>query len=172
MNQGFLDPIAIINNLDLDPQMIAADFGCGSGGWAIPLAKKLEDGKVYAVDILEEALNALKSKLRIEKIYNIETVKGNVEKGVRILSETCDLVLMTNLLFEVDKKKEVLKEGKRILRKGGKILITDWKEGVPLGPEKKVSTTEIKKVAEDLGLTVEKEFEAGKFHFGLLLTKP
>lgn len=171
MNQGFLDPIAIINNLDLDPQMIAADFGCGSGGWAIPLAKKLEDGKVYAIDILEEALNALKSKLRIEKIYNIETVKGNVEKGVRILSETCDLVLMTNLLFEVDKKKEVLKEGKRILRKGGKILITDWKEGVPLGPEKKVSTTEIKKIAEDLGLIVEKEFEAGKFHFGLLLTK-
>ena len=48
--------------------MIAADFGCGSGGWAIPLAKKLEEGKVYAIDILEEPLSALRARAKLEKI--------------------------------------------------------------------------------------------------------
>ena len=55
----FLNPQQIINNLSfLDPHMVACDIGSGSGGWTIPLAKKLDNGKVYAVDIKEEALSA------------------------------------------------------------------------------------------------------------------
>jgi len=151
--------------------MIAADFGCGSGGWAIPLAKKLEGGKVYAIDILEEPLSALRAKIKLEKIFNIEVIKSDIEKTSRILSESCHLVLMTNLLFEVSDIKKVLEEGKRILRKGGEILIVDWKEESSLGPEKKISAEEVKKIAEEIGLKLEKEFEAGIYHWGLIFQK-
>ncbi|GAH20696.1 unnamed protein product, partial [marine sediment metagenome] len=44
MNQGFLNPSEVLKQLKLKKDMIAADFGCGSGGWALPLAKKLEEG--------------------------------------------------------------------------------------------------------------------------------
>ncbi len=152
--------------------MVAADFGSGSGGWAIPLAKILEEGKVFAIDVLEEPLSALHTKAKIEKLFNIETIKSNVEKGTRLMKGSCDLVLMTNLLFEVEDKKSLLEEGKRVLKSGGKILIIDWKKDVSFGPKgKEVLPEEIKNIAQEIGLKPEREVEAGLYHWGLILGK-
>ncbi len=170
--EGFLNPPEILRKLKLKKNMVAADFGCGSGGWAIPLAKILEEGKVYAIDILEEALSALRAKIKTERIFNIEARKADVEKGTTLLSNSCDLVLVTNLLFECKNKKAVLEEGKRILKPGGKILVVDWGKDNPLTPEIEFcSIDEIKEIAKELDLKLEKEFEAGLYHWGLILVK-
>ena len=192
--EGFLNPQEILKQLKLKESMVAADFGCGSGGWALPLARILEEGKVYAIDILEESLSALKAKIKLGKIFNIELIKSNVSQTSKLVPESCDLVLMTNLLFECEDKKRVLEEGKRVLKKGGKILVVDWKQAAPLGPkEGRVSAEEVIKIAEEIGLKVEKpstraklgagpvphrnevsgagEFEAGIYHWGLILVK-
>ncbi len=171
--EGFLNPSEILKKLKLRKGMVAADFGSGSGGWVIPLAKILEEGKIYAIDILEEPLSALRARVKIEKLFNIEARKADVEKGITLLSGSCDLVLMTNLLFECENKKKVLEEGKRILKKDGKILVVDWIKDNPLTPEIEwVDFDEIKKAAQDLALKLENEFEAGAYHWGLILTKP
>lgn len=171
--EAFLNPNQVLKQIELEKNMIAADFGCGSGGWALPLAKILEEGKVYAIDILEEPLSALRSKAKLEKIFNIEPIKSNVEKTSRLISGTCDLVLMTNLLFECEDKKGVFEEAKRVLKKGGKILIVDWLKDNPLTKEiEKVSFEEIKEIAKDLDLKLEKEFEAGLYHYALIFEKP
>ena len=173
MNRRFIDPEEVLKQLKLKKGMVAADFGCGSGGWALPLAKKLEEGKIYAIDILEEPLSALRAKIKLGKILNIEVIKSDVEKTSRLLPESCDLVLMTNLLFQCENKKSALEEGKRVLKPGGKILVVDWKLDATIGPEEgRVSTEEVKKIAEDLNLKVEKEFEAGIYHWGLIVVKP
>ena len=171
--EGFLNPSKVLNELKLKGNFIAADFGSGSGGWAIPLAKRLKFGKVYAIDILQEPLSALKSKGEMERVYNIETIRSDVEqkKGSKLPDSSCDLVLLTNLLFEADDKKVIMEEAKRVLKKGGKILVIDWLPEAAKGPEKRVSPEEVKKIAEDLGLKLEKEFQAGIFHYGLLFTK-
>jgi ubiquinone/menaquinone biosynthesis C-methylase UbiE len=172
MKQSFLNPSEILKRLKLRKGMVAADFGSGSGGWAIPLAKILEEGKVYAIDILEEPLSALRAKVKVEKLFNIEARKADVEKGITLLSNSCDLVLMTNLLFECENKKQVLEEGKRVLKKGGKILVVDWIKDNPLTPEIEwIDFDEIKEAAKGLSLELEKEFEAGLYHQGLILTK-
>lgn len=166
---GFLNPTEVLKKIRLKKNMVACDFGCGSGGWAIPLAKKLEDGKVCAIDILEEPLSALRAKIKLEKISNIEIIKSDVEKTSRLPADSCDLVLMTNLLFQAEDKKKVLEEGKRVLKKGAKLLIVDWKKESLLGPaEGKISAQEIKNLAEGLNLKLEKEFEASSYHFGLI----
>jgi len=170
--EGFLNPQEVLKELKLKEDMVAADFGCGSGGWVIPLAKKLEEGKVYAIDILEEPLSALKAKAKLEKIINIATIKADVEKEVNILDDNLDLVLMTNLLFECQDKKSVLSEAKRVLKKGGKILVVDWEKDALLGPkEGRVSAENVKKIAKELNLKLEKEFKAGTYHYGLILVK-
>ncbi len=187
--EGFLNPNEVLKQLRLKESITAADFGCGSGGWVIPLAKKIEEGKIFAIDILEEPLSALRAKTKLEKIINVQTILADIEKGVDIAEESVDLVLMTNLLFEVDDKKKVLLEGKRILKPGGKILVVDWKTDAPVGPkEGRVSPDEVKRLAEEIGLTIEKpapyrpapserggtgvgEFEAGLYHYGLILVK-
>jgi len=172
MPEEFLKPSKILDELDLKETMTAVDFGCGSGGWVLPLAKKLEEGKVYAIDILEEPISALKSKAKLQKIINIETILADVERGVAIPGETCDLVLMTNLLFECDDKRAVLAEGKRVLKPGGRILVVDWIKDNPLTKQIEfVSFDEIKNIARGLGLKIEKEFPAGSYHQGLILVK-
>ena len=69
--ESFLDPKDVLKQLKLRKNITAVDFGSGSGGWAIPLAKKLEDGLVYAIDILKEPLSALEGRASLEKIENI-----------------------------------------------------------------------------------------------------
>jgi len=170
MEKEFLNPENIIEELDLSKRMIVADFGCGSGGWTIPVARKVR--WVFALDIQEEALSALRSKMRAERIFNIDALLANVEEKTTLLSESCDFVLMTNLLFQVDDKKKVLEEGKRVLKKGGKILIIDWIKDNPLTEEVEyVDFEKIKNLAKDMGLKVEKEFKAGIYHQGLILVK-
>ena len=172
--EEFLNPSEVLEKLKLQEDMTVADFGSGSGGWVLPLAKKVEEGKIYAIDILEEPLSALKAKAKLAKILNIETIKSNVEgiNGSRISQSSCDLVLMTNLLFQCENKKQVLEEGIRILKPGGKILVVDWKKDAQLGPiEGRVSVGEVRKIAKELGLTLEREFSASPYHYGLIFVK-
>jgi len=173
--EGFLNPEEVLKQLELGKDMKAADFGSGSGGWAIPLAKKLAEGQVFAIDILEEPLSALKGKAAITNLSNIETIRADLEQkeGSKIEQDSLDLVLITNLLFQVEEKEEALEEAKRVLKKGGKILIVDWKKDSSLGPkEGKISEQEVKKIAKDLNLKFEKEIEAGDYHYALLFEKP
>lgn len=172
--EGFLNPSEVLKHLELRKDMVVADFGSGSGGWAIPLAKKLEDGLVYAIDVLEEPLSALRGKAALEKISNIQVIRSNVEdkNGSTLPDSSVDLVLMTNLLFQVEKKEAIFAEARRILKKGGQVLIVDWKENALLGPaENRISIDEVKKIAKEFDFKIEKEFEAGLYHWALVLLK-
>ena len=153
--------------------MIAADFGCGSGGWTIPLAKRLENGKVFAVDIKEEAFSALKSKARLQGVSNIREIKGNLEEGVlELRSSMFDLVLMTDLLFQLDGKDKVFKEANRVLKPKGMVLVVDWKPNTPFGPKNGcVGADEVKSIAGQAGFSLEKELKAGDYHYALLFVK-
>ena len=161
--------------MELRKNMVAADFGSGSGGWVLPLARRLTEGKVYAIDVLPEALSVLESRSRSEKLFNIQIVCSNLEskRGSTLHPNSVDLVLMTNLLFEVDDKKRVIEEGKRVLKKGGNLLVVDWKTEASVGPENgRISAKDVKEIAEDLDLKLEKEFDAGSYHYGLVFIKP
>ncbi len=158
--------------LRLESRMVAADFGCGSGEWVIPLAEALENGKVYAIDLLEEPLSALRGKARVKNLQNIEIVKSDVEKTIsRLLAKSLDLVLVTNLLFQIEKRKEVFDEAKRVLKSGGKLLVVDWNESAQIGPAQKIPAKDLKELAQNSGFSLESEFEAGNFHIGLVFTK-
>ena len=168
----FLDPEEILKGLNLPNNLIAADFGCGSGGWAIPLAKILEKGKVFAIDILKEPLSALEGKIKFEKIKNISLITADVEKSVPLPGESCDFVLMANLLFQCENKRRVLEEGKRVLKAKGKLLIVDWIKDNPLTKEIEwLDFEEVKKILKELNFNLEKEFQIGNYHLAMFLTK-
>ena len=172
MNEGFLNPDQIIKSIPLKSNMNACDLGCGSGGWVIPLARILKEGTVYAVDILEEALSALNSKTSSQGIINIKTIKGDVEGNLNLKEDYFDLVLMTNLLFQVDNKLAVLELAKRLIKNDGMIMVVDWKKDAPMGSkEGRISLSETKEIGEKIGLKVEKEFLAGGFHWGVIFKK-
>ena len=169
----FANPKEILaNHLALKRNMLAADFGCGSGEWAAAVAEIMEHGKVYAIDLLEEPLSAARSRARVAGLENIEFVKSDIEKLIpRLRADSLDLVLMTNLLFQVKDKKAVFEEAKRVLKPGGKILVIDWKNGVAIGPAEKLPQEAVKEFVAQSGFGPVDEFDAANFHYGLVFEK-
>ena len=171
----FVNPSEILSGLLLKKDMIAVDFGCGSGGWVIPLAQKLEDGIVYAVDVQESALSAMMGKANLQGIGNIKKVLADVEKEIPQIKDTsCDLILMTNLLFQIENKENPFKEAKRILNHNGKVLVVEWGMESPFGPlqESRISSGRVAEIAQKVGFILEKEIETGGYHYGMLFVKP
>ncbi len=168
------DPEEVLNNLDLRSNMTAAEFGCGGGGFAIPLAKRLKQGKVYGLDIQEEKLSALKNKATLENISNIQTIVCDLEKekGSTLKGGSLDLVLIPNVLFQAEDKTAIIKEAKRVLKEAGEILVVDWKKESSLGPKQgRVSKEEVQKITKEIGLKLKKEFSPGDYHYGLVFRK-
>ncbi len=170
----FINPEAILDQLDLREGQMVAEFGCGSGGFTIPLAKRLKGGRVYALDIQEEALSALQGRKDMEGLFNIEVRRCDLEapEGSTLPRDFLDLVLIPDVLFQVDNKAQLLKEAKRILKIGGKILVIDWLPNTSLSPKYGcISPEDLQKIAESFKLKLEKELEAGKYHYGLVFVK-
>lgn len=172
--QGFLNPEEILKQLRLSENAKVADFGCGSGFWTIPLAKILKEEKIYAFDIREQALSALRGRAKLEKINSIETKLCDLEKpqSTGLNDNLLDFVLIPNLLFQNENKKNIMEEAKRVVKKGGEILVLDWSKSSSLGPKENLAPKEeIKRIAMELNLKLEKEFQAGSFHYGLIFKK-
>ena len=171
---SFLDPERILENLNLRKDMVAAEFGCGSGNFTITLAKRLEEGMVYALDVQQEVLSALAARATQEKVFNIRIIRCDLEseRGSTLPDNSLDLVLIPNVLFQAEDRKAIVEEAKRVLKKGGEVLIIDWKKESSLGPKySRISASEVKSLAEKLGLEFQRELEAGQAHYALLFKK-
>ena len=122
----------VLSNLDIKDAMLGAEFGCGSAVFSLSLAKKLAKGRVYALDIQEEKLSALKGRAVIENVGNIITILCDLEapNGSTLQADYLDVVLIPNMLFQAENKDAIITEGFRILKSGGQLLVVDWlKEG-------------------------------------------
>ena len=155
-----------------------ADLGCGGAGYFVLQAGQLigNSGVVYAVDILKNVLGNVQTRAKILGIDNIKTIWSNLEKyqATKINNNTVDFTLLINVLFQNNNHLNILKEATRITRIGGKILIVDWNEGrfqIGPKPEDKVSIEKIMAITQTLNLRLEKQFNAGKFHYGLVFVK-
>lgn len=174
---GFLNPEKIISQFGLASDLKVADFGSGSGHFAILIAQFLGDtGTVTAIDILESALETVRIKASTLGLTNIQTVRGNLEViGASGLSESSqDLVLAANVFFQNEKKQELIGEAKRVLKSGGKLIVIDWQKGSGgVGPPDNLRLGKelITPLASQLGFEFEKEIDAGSYHFGLIFKK-
>lgn len=173
-----LDPLEILARLGVKTGSRVADLGCGGAGhFIIPAAKLVGDHiTVYAVDILKTVLQSVNSKARLEGINNIKTVWSNLENvgATKIRKGSLDFALLINILFQSKKHEDILKEAMRLLKEDGQILIIDWNQNPsafgPL-PASRVKADSIKKLAQDLKLKSTDEFQAGTYHYGIILKK-
>jgi ubiquinone/menaquinone biosynthesis C-methylase UbiE len=130
-----LRPEELISKLPLEPGMQVVDFGCGTGFLALPIAKNiLPNGRVLAIDIVPEYLEALKLKAINQNLnYSIVTkcVDLITPEATGLKDSSVEGVVMANVLFQNNSqnKATILKEAKRILRSEGFLLIVDWRSG-------------------------------------------
>lgn len=154
--------------------MRVADFGCGAGFFTILIAKAVGDGgEVYAVDVQKSSLESVETKAKVEGLANIKTIWADLEVlgTTKIPSDSLDIVLLSNILFQSSHKEDILKEAKRALARSGKLVVIDWEpEAMDIGPQQdyRISKDDFIKMAEGIGFNLEKEFEAGDYHYGLI----
>lgn len=174
---NFINPEEVISQMDLRPGNKVADFGCGTGYFTFPLAKKLkEGGTVYALDVLKEKLESIESQAKILDLTNIITKRVNVEKekGSKFEDGELDWVVIKDMLFQNKNKRAIIEEAKRVLKPEGKLLIVEWgSDDFSVGPEKelRISKESLLSLVNESQLAVIKEVQAGNFHYGLILSK-
>jgi len=173
-----VDADQILQDMGMAEKMQVADFGSGGRAYfALHSAKMVGPaGLVYAIDILKGNLQAVEDLARFYNFKNIKTVWADLEVpgSTKIQDSTIDIVVIANLLFQTRKHKEIVQEAHRVLKKDGKLLLIEWKKiNSPLGPpvEMRLDTNQVKKFIQENNFKLEKEFDAGPYHFGLILIK-
>lgn len=76
----------------IKPEENVLDMFCGVGPYAIQIAKKAEE--VYAIDINKNAIKLLEKNLKINKVENITTFRGDAKKIVRQIKKKFDRIIM------------------------------------------------------------------------------
>src|SRR5689334_22478337 len=113
---GFAHPHSNVTALGIKPGMVVADFGAGSGHYVQALAEKVgPEGKVYAIDVQKDLLRRIVNESNKRGHHNVHILWGDLEKdhGSKLSNESCDLVLISNMLFQTQEKEKVLREAKR-----------------------------------------------------------
>lgn len=174
---NFLHPERIIGGLDIPKGSVIADFGAGHGYFTIPLGRATgPDGRVYAVDVQKAGLTVVRTKAKLEHLLNIEPVWADLDRpnGSGLADASVDFVLMANILFQSEKRANILQEAQRVLKSGGRALVIEWKpDEKSLGPpaNMRISAETVTKDAARAGLAFERELLVGSHHYGLLFKK-
>ncbi len=173
----FLDPGRAVRAAKIHDSMKVADFGSGSGFFTRAAARAVgPGGVVYAIDVDRPMLDRLANMAKGEGLENIEYVQGDLEvpHGSSLPENSVEVVLISNFLFQAQDKERVFEEAWRILRKGGRLVIIDWKDSFNnMGPHAShvVSKEACIQLAERGQFTYLEDIHAGTYHFGLILKK-
>ncbi|MBP6889851.1 MAG: methyltransferase domain-containing protein [Candidatus Moranbacteria bacterium] len=174
---SFVDPANVLSQIDITLGAIVADFGCGSGYFSFEFSKAVgPDGKVYALDILPQALEAVQSHAKLMGIHNIVTKRANLERegGSTLGLASVDWAILKDMLFQNEHKHIIITEMARVLKPGGHAIVMEWNpKASALGPEKKlrIDPEELKALLLASGLSLEKSFPAGGYHYAFLMKK-
>jgi ubiquinone/menaquinone biosynthesis C-methylase UbiE len=176
----FANPRENLEKFGLSPGTIVADIGAGTGDYAFAAAKMVKglklDGKVYAIDVQKDLLDKVKNEASREHLDNIEIVWGNAEKvrGTKLRDASVDVVIVSNIFFQIEDREIFAKEIARILKRTGRIFFIEWSDSFGgIGPkaEAVVNEDQAKAFFQKNAFAIERSIPVGSHHYGLLIRK-
>ncbi|MGD0495968.1 MAG: class I SAM-dependent methyltransferase [Candidatus Bathyarchaeia archaeon] len=167
------NPEAILTAIDLKPGFTFIDVGCGEGFFAVPAAKIVgRKGRVYALDLDQDAITELKKKTARGGLKNLDAVVGGAENTV--FCEGCaDIVFFGIVLHDFNVPAKVLANAKIMLKPAGRLVDLDWKkEPTGFGPPLQIrfSEEQASNLIREAGFKVKQAEQAGPFHYIIIAT--
>lgn len=129
-----LPPEAVLNSFgcgnplafsEIDSGETVLDLGSGAGIDLLLAARKVgEHGRVIGIDMTDAMIAKAKENIVIAKVNNAEVRKGIIEE-LPVDSESVDWVISNCVINLSPEKEKVFKEIARVLKPGGKMLVSD-----------------------------------------------
>jgi predicted methyltransferase len=117
-------PGEVMDALGLKPGHRVADIGCGLGYFTFRMAARVgAEGKVFAVDIDEEAIDKVRQRKQREKLDQVEPILG--ESADPRLPNELDVVLIVDTYHEFRDYDRMMEAIFRALKPGGRLAIID-----------------------------------------------
>jgi ubiquinone/menaquinone biosynthesis C-methylase UbiE len=138
-----------ISKLPVMNNSVVADIGAGTGYYTFRIAKKVPDGKVYAVEIQDYAIRHLRARSIKLKQGNVIVVKGG-EQSPNLPDNSIDLAIMVDVYHELLYPHEMLQAIRRALKPNGKLLLIEYRAEDPKVEIKTLHKTSVVQVNEEL----------------------
>lgn len=167
-----LNPALTLEKIGFLEDQTLCDIGAGTGIFTIPGANITKE-KVYALEISDDMLSIIKDKIMEKGLGNIQLVKVK-DDSFDLPSSSIDLALMVTVLHEIEEKKNLLREVKRILKTEGRLAIIEFhKEKTPMGPpvDHRISKEETIEVLRDAGFREINSFDLGANFYCMVFIK-
>ena len=168
-----LDPLRVLSLLPMLPYQQIADVGCGPGFFTVPLGKYEFDGRVYALDVQQEMLDAAKKAVDDIHLTNVE-FKLTKEDKIPLEDESLDGVFMAFVVHEAESATGMLEEAERSLRKGGWLALLEWhKRETEAGPpvEKRIDESDMGEMAQKAGFHLQVNHNLNDTQYMLVMRK-
>lgn len=148
----------LLKNLNLKSGMHVADIGAGSGYYTSLIAKRIGNGKVYAVDVEPQMILFLNERIKEEKLSNVITVLGS-EKSTALPSSSIDMMLLVDVYHEFSFPYEMGQSMYNALKPEGRLVLVEFRsedETVPIKTIHKMSEAQSVKELKAVGFRLEK----------------
>lgn len=152
-------PDKVIDSLKIQKGWFIGDLGAGGGYYTFRFAKETGNtGKVFAADINPEYLTGIEKKAKVDGVTNVESVLSDYDDS-HFKDLSLDLIFIRNTFHHLDNKNQYMKKLSGKLKKGGRIVIIDYKNDAFLFWGHSVTKDDILSAIENTDLTIEKEFD-------------
>lgn len=117
---------APVNFADMREGETVLDLGSGAGIDVFLSENKVsKSGKVIGIDVTDEMLEKARKNAKDGNYTNVEFRKGDIEKNIPVENNIVDLVISNCVINPTTDKTNAFKEIHRILKNGGRMVISD-----------------------------------------------
>jgi len=161
-----LRPGVVVERLALAPDAWVADIGCGPGVFALPFARALPRGLVFAADVEPRQLDRLRERTDEAGLRNVVPVLASYADP-HLPDGRFDLVFIGDTYHHFSDRVAYVRELARLLRPGGRLAILEYKPGpLPVGPppDHKLGPGELERELTEAGWRLETRFDTHAYH--------